>query len=85
MSVYRNPKLAVDATPALPSGWKAAGCVADNVNSSRTLSGYTFASSGMTIQSCVSTCSGRGFAYAGVEYGVGLMATKLRFYSLPFV
>ena len=70
MSVFRNPSLAVTAAPSLPSGWKAAGCVADNVSSGRTLSGYTYASSDMTISSCVSTCSGRGFAYAGIEYSV---------------
>jgi hypothetical protein len=69
MSVYRNPSLAVTDTPQLPTGWKAAGCVVDNGGgTSRTLIGYSYASSKMTINSCVSTCSARGFAYAGIEY-----------------
>lgn len=70
MSVYRNPSLAVAAAPALPAGWKSAGCIADNVNSSRTLTGYTYAASDMTLSACVSACDSRGFAYAGVEYSV---------------
>ncbi|KAK9893605.1 WSC-domain-containing protein [Cystobasidium minutum MCA 4210] len=68
LTLYRNPSKAVVA-PKLPSGWKSAGCIADNVNGGgRTLSAYTFSSSNMTQQLCVNTCNDRKFAYAGVSY-----------------
>lgn len=69
MNLYRNPSNTVGSVPAsIPAGWKSLGCMADNVNGKRTLSGYTFASSDMTLQKCVSTCQSKGFSYAGSEY-----------------
>lgn len=84
MSVYRNPSLSVATIPSLPAGWKAAGCIADNVNSSRTLTGYTYASDSMTLASCVQTCSDRGYAYSGVEYGVCVWRSRCQAVADPF-
>lgn len=68
LTLYRNPTKAT-AAPNLPAGWSSAGCVADNVNGARTLSGYTFARPNMTLEYCVNTCNDRKYTYAGVEYG----------------
>ncbi|KAJ7057174.1 WSC domain-containing protein, partial [Mycena amicta] len=35
----------------------------------RTLTGYSFTSSSMTVTSCVAQCDSLGFRYAGAEYG----------------
>ncbi|KAI8974795.1 WSC-domain-containing protein [Trametes punicea] len=58
--------LAAPPKASIPVGWQAAGCVSDN--SARALTGYSFANDEMTIASCVSTCSSKGFTMAGVEF-----------------
>jgi hypothetical protein len=54
---------------SLPSGWTSLGCMTDN-SDNRALDGGSTSSNDMTIESCVASCASRGFAYAGVEYGV---------------
>ncbi|KAI0385705.1 WSC domain-containing protein [Hypomontagnella monticulosa] len=44
-----------------------AGCVADS-GSSRSIKGYSFTASNMTLELCTSTCSTKGYPLAGVEY-----------------
>ncbi|OTA98734.1 hypothetical protein M426DRAFT_76813 [Hypoxylon sp. CI-4A] len=43
-----------------------AGCISDG--STRTLSGYSFEASNMTIEACTSTCKTKGYPFAGLEY-----------------
>ncbi|KAJ7726893.1 WSC domain-containing protein, partial [Mycena metata] len=52
--------------PTLPSGWAYISCKQDGAN--RLLTGYSFTSTSLTVESCVSTCKSRGFTYAGMEY-----------------
>ncbi|KAI0659966.1 WSC-domain-containing protein [Cubamyces menziesii] len=52
---------------SLPAGWAVVGCRSDT--SARALTGYSFANDQMTVASCVSTCSSKGFLMAGVEFG----------------
>ena len=64
LSVYNNTAY----EPATDIGaYKYQGCYADAT--ARVLNGYHTSSSSMTQENCVSTCKGKGFAVAGVEYG----------------
>lgn len=56
-------------TPAvtLPTGWASLGCMTD-VTSTRSLAQYSFASSSMTRELCMSTCLSKGYTLAGAEY-----------------
>ncbi|GJE85355.1 DUF1996 and WSC domain-containing protein [Phanerochaete sordida] len=60
---------APSSTPAAPSTgtWSPAGCVQDGP--ARALTGHTFTSSSMTIETCTATCGQLGFTLAGIEYG----------------
>ncbi|KDN42784.1 hypothetical protein RSAG8_06538, partial [Rhizoctonia solani AG-8 WAC10335] len=55
------------ATPVLPSGWAYKSCVREP-STGRTLTGYSFTSSSMTVDMCVSACATRGYSLAGAEY-----------------
>ncbi|ELU43602.1 copper radical oxidase [Rhizoctonia solani AG-1 IA] len=55
------------APPVLPSGWTYKSCVREP-SSGRTLTGYSFTSSSMTVDLCVSACATRGYSLAGAEY-----------------
>lgn len=55
------------AAPVLPSGWTYKSCVREP-SSGRTLTGYSFTSSSMTVDMCVSTCATKGYTMAGAEY-----------------
>ncbi|CAE6401549.1 unnamed protein product [Rhizoctonia solani] len=55
------------ATPVLPSGWAYRSCIREP-SSGRTLTGYSFTSSSMTVDTCVSACATRGYSLAGAEY-----------------
>ena len=59
-----------NSSVTLPSGWTSAGCYSDALNP-RSLSGITFAWWGQKISSsgCASYCEGKGYSYAGTEYG----------------
>ncbi|KAL7409262.1 hypothetical protein BDY24DRAFT_372641 [Mrakia frigida] len=53
---------------SLPTGWASFGCTQDGW--SRALNGYEFEDgSKMTVELCLSTCEGKGFAIAALEYG----------------
>ncbi|WVW86538.1 hypothetical protein I302_108587 [Kwoniella bestiolae CBS 10118] len=57
------------ATTSLPAGWVSRGCYVDS-SSARVLDGNVFESkSDMTYASCISICTGKGYSYAGLEYG----------------
>ena len=43
------------------------GCYNDNGN--RVLNGYSWSSSQMTVEQCISSCGSRGYAYAGAQDG----------------
>ncbi|KAI0121104.1 WSC domain-containing protein [Xylariales sp. AK1849] len=49
------------------SSWAFAGCAADS-GSQRTLSGYSFSASNMTVGYCTATCKAQGYPLAGLEY-----------------
>lgn len=45
------------------------GCMIDGTGTSRILQGYsTTSTAAMTIEKCITTCSGKGYAKAGVEF-----------------
>ena len=52
----------------LPSGWKYSGCYTDNTNP-RTLHADGYADDSMTESTCITYCNGKGYSFAGVEYG----------------
>lgn len=58
--LFNNPALA-PAAVSLPTGWKDAGCRVEG-SGGRALAGYSFASSTMTVKSCVDACASRGFS-----------------------
>ena len=55
---------------SLPSGWSAASspCI-NEASGGRALTGAFFAADSMSIATCLTYCGGKGFQYAGVEYG----------------
>lgn len=56
-------------TSTIPADYNYVGCIAEG-SSGRALTGATWTSTtAMTRGACVSYCSSKGFAYAGVEYG----------------
>lgn len=58
----------VTPTPTSTTGWAALGCAVDS--GGRPLTGFSQANiADLTPESCQKTCTGRGFAYAGVENG----------------
>jgi hypothetical protein len=53
----------------LPGSWEYEGCYTDVPG--RTINGASYADgANMTIEACLTFCSSKGFAYAGVEYSV---------------
>lgn len=48
------------------SGYRLVGCFTDR--NQRDLNGYTFQSSSMTTDLCVSTCRDRGFSFAATQF-----------------
>ena len=58
---------AAASSTASSGSWNSAGCVQDGP--ARALTGYTFTSNSMTVESCTSTCAQKGFTMAGIEYG----------------
>lgn len=76
-SVTLSPDL-TQSTQPLPRGWSAAQNANTTVVSTttcirevdgRALTGTSMASGSMTIDTCVKFCGGRGFQYAGVQFG----------------
>jgi hypothetical protein len=65
LSLFNNPSLYPTLT--LPAGWSENGCMTEATNN-RALSSYSFTSSSMTPQLCISTCQAKGYVYAGAEY-----------------
>jgi hypothetical protein len=61
--IQLNTNYMVDETK---KGYKYVGCAGDS--SVRTLSAASTASSTMTVDTCISFCSGKGYTYAGLEY-----------------
>ncbi|KAJ7709550.1 glycoside hydrolase superfamily [Mycena rosella] len=50
---------------AIPTGWSSVGCVTDGA--ARALS-YSYTSTTLTQEACISTCSTKGYIYAGLQY-----------------
>jgi hypothetical protein len=73
----------------LPLGWTSKGCFSDRhvmwcpfifmliscSVSERTLASYMTTSNLNTPNACIVTCQGKGYSYAGVEYGWALVLT----------
>ncbi|KAJ7481720.1 glyoxal oxidase N-terminus-domain-containing protein [Mycena latifolia] len=72
LSIYSIPQTTTPPpTPAnvtLPTGWAYVGCTKEP-STGRLLTAYSFTSSSLTVETCISTCQSRGWIYAGVEYG----------------
>ena len=62
------PSDLVTSTVAIPSGWSTFGCMAEG-KTGRALDGLSFSSDSMSVSTCVAYCAGKGFGYAGVEFG----------------
>jgi hypothetical protein len=60
---------ASSAATALPSGWQYDGCYIDGAYG-RIMENEQNDNQQLTIESCVSTCTGLGYIVAGIEYGV---------------
>lgn len=54
--------------PLLAAGWRYSGCYTDNTDP-RTLHADSYVDDAMTESKCINYCSGKGYAYAGIEYG----------------
>ncbi|KAL0946020.1 hypothetical protein HGRIS_012297 [Hohenbuehelia grisea] len=68
LSEARSPFARRQFVPSsLPAPWTSQGCFIDSVNS-RTLTGASFQSSCLTVESCLSFCSASGYTFAGVEF-----------------
>lgn len=74
VSVYYSPTVEAAAKLTLPAGWAVntdgPGACVGEVSGARTLTGFTTASSSMTVPMCLSACAARNYKYAGIEYGV---------------
>jgi hypothetical protein len=74
---------------AAPSGWSiytksgndGGGCYNDS-SAARILTGYTVEDSKNGLQSCLTTCASKGFAYAGVQYGIQCFVSLARVRAL---
>ncbi|KAF7342070.1 putative fungistatic metabolite [Mycena venus] len=67
LSIYSKPQTTTPSGPTLPTGWSYIACTQEPSNG-RLLTGYSFTSASLTVESCISTCKSRGFSYAGMEY-----------------
>ncbi|KAJ7905129.1 WSC domain-containing protein, partial [Mycena leptocephala] len=67
LSIYSTPQTTAPSGPTLPTGWSYIACTKEPA-SGRLLTGYSFTSASLTVESCISTCKSRGFSYAGMEY-----------------
>ncbi|WVW81296.1 hypothetical protein I302_103287 [Kwoniella bestiolae CBS 10118] len=65
LELFNNPSLYPVAK--YPTGWSSNGCYTEG-SGSRALTGYSFATSSMTQELCMTTCQSKGFAIAGIEY-----------------
>ncbi|KAJ9104208.1 hypothetical protein QFC19_004025 [Naganishia cerealis] len=72
LSLFENT--ALYPTVTLPTGWTYDNCRTE-ASSGRGLTGYSFTSDSMTLETCLKTCDSKGFAIgklpsnSGVEYG----------------
>lgn len=76
------PIVYAELTPSQPfgnNGWNYVDCVVDNVNNTRILGADQIQSSNMTIETCQTYCSSKGWRFAGVEYGTQCFCSS----SLP--
>ena len=68
---------------AAPSGWSlyvksgndGGGCYVDT-SAARILTGYAGTDANNGLQSCLTTCRNRGFAYGGVQYGTQCFVSR---------
>lgn len=66
----------LSARASIPSGWSlyvasgndGGGCYVDGTT--RALASYSTTDGNNGIASCISTCQGKGYKFAGMEYGV---------------
>jgi hypothetical protein len=63
------------ATPTTTAGWTNLGCYQDS--STRVLSAYSTSSNLNTPAYCQALCLGKGFTFAGTEYGTYILASSL--------
>ncbi|WVQ70425.1 uncharacterized protein L199_008652 [Kwoniella botswanensis] len=65
LQVYTNPSLAPSASTS--NGYAKQACIQEV--SGRALTGASFSSDSMTVDTCTAYCKSSGFTYAAVEYG----------------
>jgi hypothetical protein len=68
LSVYNNTAYVMPQVVSSVSTYQMKACYNDNV-AARAFNSYVIATNAMTVEMCVSSCSARGFLYAGVEFG----------------
>ncbi|KIW13478.1 hypothetical protein PV08_08666 [Exophiala spinifera] len=70
LSLFQNKNFQQPGNQPTVSNFTFLGCYMEG-SSGRALGGsqsYSTSDSGMTVEKCVSTCSSKGYSYAGVEY-----------------
>lgn len=70
LSVYTNTAyVAPKIVTTIQTSMEYQGCFMEAVDA-RAMNAYSFTSTtSMTVELCVNTCLGKGYGYAGVEYG----------------
>ena len=67
MNVYNNTQFVYPSHKTVVDRYVFQGCFVDV--GSRTLGAYSVSNGEMSQELCVGVCKGKGFRYAGVEYG----------------
>lgn len=62
------PKRVTPVSNALPAEWRYSGCYTDETNP-RTLHADGYTDDSMTESTCITYCNGKGYSFAGIEYG----------------
>jgi hypothetical protein len=78
LNLWNNPSLYPSIS--YPAGWSSYGCMTE-ATSGRALSKYSFSSSSMTPQLCMTTCQSKGYSLAGTEYSQ--VSKSLAEYQMP--
>jgi len=80
LELYNTTSFTGPSQPAKVGSWNLYGCQTEGTNV-RALSGTSYASDGMTLESCSTFCA--GYKYAGVEYARECCKLPLKPLFLP--
>jgi hypothetical protein len=66
--IFNNPSVKGVNVGKIPSGWSQKGCFSD-LSTNRALTGWQSTTNTNTPENCMNACAGKGYPFAGVEYG----------------